>query len=61
MTFTFKLTERRNSYGEFVVKCFRDGNRHPKGDYHTDDLEDARHTLKAMQEYELVRVQTNKG
>lgn len=50
---TFKLVTKKNEFGEYVIKCFRDGQRFPDGDYHTNDLQDARYTLKIMRQDEI--------
>lgn len=44
----FKLNQKRNEFGEYVIQCWRDGKRFPDGDYFTDDLRDARETLKLL-------------
>jgi hypothetical protein len=47
---TFKLSKTKNDFGEYVIKCYRDGKRYPDGDYFTDDWADAQGTLKHMRE-----------
>lgn len=44
----FVMSNRRNQTNEFVVKCYKDGKRHPDGDYFTEDKSDAEGTLRAM-------------
>ncbi len=46
---------RRNSYGEFVLRCYADGFRYPMGDYHTEDKTDALLTLGDMRKREELR------
>lgn len=46
MTFTFN--GRKNEWGEYVVKAYKDGKRYPDADYFTDDKTDALETLKAL-------------
>lgn len=50
---TFTLQRKRNEFGEFVIRCYRDGIRYPLGDYHTDDWEDAKCTLRILRENEF--------
>ena len=45
---SFKLTHRKNLYGDFVIRCYRDGVRYPEGDYYTNDWKDACDTLAVM-------------
>jgi hypothetical protein len=46
---TYKLSTRKNEYGEYVIKAWKDGKRYPDADYHTDDKTDAESTLKLME------------
>ena len=44
----YRLTKRRNEWGEFVVKAYENGKRYEAADYHTDDWQDAVATLDDM-------------
>lgn len=43
--FTYTFNGRKNSYGEYVVRCYRDGKLHENGHYFTDDKADALSTM----------------
>lgn len=45
MYYTLELTKRRNQYGEYVIKCYREGKYYEEGTYYTDDWNDALNTL----------------
>lgn len=47
--FTYKLANRKNEYGEWVIRCRKDGVRYPEGDYFTDDKGDAIATLADLE------------
>lgn len=47
--FTYSFSGRKNSFGEYVVKCYKVGKHYPDGDYHTDDVDDACKTLALLQ------------
>lgn len=47
--FTYTFNGRKNSYGEFVVRCYRFGKRYEAGDYFASDKSDAEETKKRME------------
>jgi hypothetical protein len=46
--YRYKWNKRKNTYGEYVIRCYRDGKRFPDGDYHTDDRRDAEVSFEMM-------------
>ena len=46
--FTYSFSGSRNQFGEFVVRCYKNGKRYPDGDYHTNDIIDANKTLSYL-------------
>jgi hypothetical protein len=51
---TYTFNGRRNEYGEFVIRCYKEGKRYEAGDYHTNDKADATRTLELMRNPEPV-------
>lgn len=47
--FDFRLSPRKNEFGEYVIKCYKNSTRYEEGDYFTNDWDDAQNTLLAMQ------------
>ena len=46
--YSFKLDKKKNEYGEYTVKCYKDGKYDEAGTYYTEDYEDALGTLKDL-------------
>ena len=46
--YTFKLSKRKNEYGEYVVRCYKNYKYYDEGSYYTDDWEDAFGSLADM-------------
>ena len=44
--FVFKLSKKKNEWGEYVVRCYKNGAYYENGSYYTDDWEDAMNTVK---------------
>lgn len=44
------LRKRRNEFGEYVIRVWVNGKRHPDADYFTNDWDDASGTYKLMLE-----------
>lgn len=44
----FTLQKRRNEFGEYQIKSYVNGQRHPDGDYFTEDWDDALGTKTAL-------------
>lgn len=51
--YSFTFNGRKNEYGEYVVKCYRNGKRHSEGDYFTDDKQDAIDTKRHLENQQL--------
>ena len=56
--FTYTLRRRKNDWGEFVVRCWKDGKRYEPGDYFTDEWADACNTMVRLREAEARRTKT---
>lgn len=52
----YKLEKRRNEYNEYVVRCFKNGERYKEGDYHTEDWDDAHKTQTFLQKQNKMAV-----
>jgi len=46
---TYTFNGRKNAWGEYVVRCYKDGKRYDAGDYFTDDKQDAVDTKKHLE------------
>ncbi len=46
--YSYTFNGRKNEYGEYVIRCYKDGKRYADGDYHTNDKNDALQTLEIM-------------
>lgn len=44
--FVFKLSKKKDEWGEYIVRCYKNGVYYENGSYHTDDWEDAMNTVK---------------
>lgn len=56
---TFKFNGRKNEYGEYVVKCWDNGERYPEGDYLTNDKNDAEGTCRLLNKANSEQLQPN--
>ena len=45
---TYTFNGRKNAFGEYVIRCEKNGVRHPEGEYHTNDKKDAMETLARL-------------
>jgi hypothetical protein len=39
--YTYTFNGRKDSSGDYIVRCYKDGKRYPDGDYFTPDKDDA--------------------
>ena len=46
--FTYRLEKTKNAHGEYVIRCYLDGNKYPNGNYYTDDWNDAKQTYEKL-------------
>lgn len=51
MQYTFMLSNRKNKFGEYVVRCFLSGKRYQLGDYYTEDFQDAQQTKLLLERH----------